>query len=68
MEHKIHIINQDEIEVEGKTAQEAIKAALSKLNAKRSQVKVSVLREENRGLFSMQGVKLAKVRVTKIRS
>jgi len=67
MGHKINPINQDEIEVEANTAQEAIKQALSKLNAKRSQVKVSVLREENKGLFSMQGVKLAKVRVKKIR-
>jgi spoIIIJ-associated protein len=66
MEHnRINIINKDELEVEAKTAQEAIKIALSKLNAKRTEVEVSVLREENKGLFSMQGAKLAKVRVTK---
>ena len=64
--HQINMINKDEIEVEAKTAQEAIKLALSKLNVKKSQVKVSVLREENKGLFSMQGTKLAKVRVKKI--
>ena len=64
-ENKINIINKDEIEVEAKTAQEAIKIALSKFNVKRTEVEVSVLREENKGLFSMQGTKLAKVRVTK---
>ena len=61
------ITNQDGIEVEAKTAQEAIKIALSKLKAKKSEVEISVLREENKGLFSMQGTKLAKVRVKKIR-
>ena len=59
--------NQDEIVVEAKTAQEAIKIALSKLKVKKSEVEISVLREENKGLFSMQGAKLAKVRVKKIR-
>ena len=59
--------NQDEIEVEAKTAQEAIKIALSKLKVKKSEAEIFVLREENKGLFSMQGTKLAKVRVKKIR-
>ena len=65
VENKINMINKDEIEVEAKTAQEAIKIALSKLNVQRTEVEVSVLREENKGLFSMQGIKLAKIRVTK---
>lgn len=55
----------DEIEIEAKTAEEAIKIALSKLGLTRSEVDVQVLREEHRGLFSMQGSKLAKVRVKK---
>jgi len=64
MEHvNINKINKDEIEVEAKTAPEAIKIALAKLNAKRSEVDVQVLREEHKGLFSMQGTKLAKVRI-----
>ncbi|MFA5389025.1 MAG: Jag N-terminal domain-containing protein [Candidatus Omnitrophota bacterium] len=63
--HNIEIINKDTVEVEAKTAQEAIKIALASLNAKKSEVEVSVLREENKGLFSMQGTKQAKVRVTK---
>jgi spoIIIJ-associated protein len=62
---RVVIISKDEIEVEAKTAQEAIKIALSKLGVKRSEAMISVLREENKGLFSMQGTKLAKVRVIK---
>ncbi|HAZ09919.1 MAG TPA: hypothetical protein DCY56_02260 [Candidatus Omnitrophica bacterium] len=65
--YKINMINKDEIEVEAKTAQEAIKLALSNLNVKKSEVEISVLREENKGLFNMQGTKLAKVRIKKIR-
>ncbi len=55
----------DEVEIEAKTAPEAIKIALSKLEATKSDVDVKVLREEEKGLFSMHGSKLAKVRVTK---
>ncbi|PIP67885.1 MAG: hypothetical protein CO035_02395 [Candidatus Omnitrophica bacterium CG_4_9_14_0_2_um_filter_42_8] len=66
MEHnRINMINKDEIEAEAKTAQEAIKIALSKLGLKKTEVQISILREENKGLFSMQGTKLAKVRVKK---
>ena len=63
--NKINAINKDEIEIEAKTAQEAIKIALSRLGLKKTEVQISVLREENKGLFSMQGTKLAKVRVKK---
>ena len=56
---------QEAIEVEAKTAQEAIKIALDKLHAERRDVDIQLLREENKGLFSMQGAKLAKVRVKK---
>lgn len=63
--NKINIINKNEIEAEAKTAQEAIKIALSKLGVKKTEVEIFVLREENKGLFSMQGTKLAKVRIRK---
>ena len=66
-QNKINIVSQRELEVEARTAQEAIKIALLKLNARKSEVEISVLREENKGLFSMQGTKLAKVRVKMIR-
>ena len=52
-----------EIEVEAKTAPEAIKIALAKLGENRDGVHIRILREENKGLFSMQGAKLAKVKV-----
>ena len=62
MRHKKQL---NEIEIEARTAQEAIKIALEKLAAERSDVDVKVLREEHKGLFSMQGSKLAKVKVIK---
>lgn len=52
------------IEVDGRTSQEAIKIALQKLRVSRSQVKIEVLAEENKGLFGMSGAKPARVRVT----
>lgn len=65
-EHKnIHREKPEGIEVEAKTAAEAIKIALSKLGVGRSEVDIKVLREEKKGLFSMQGSKLAKIKVTK---
>lgn len=57
--------NPDMIEIEAKTATEAIKIALGKLGLDKSDADIKVLREENKGLFSMHGSKLAKVRVTK---
>jgi len=57
--------NINEVEVEAKTAPEAIKIALLKLGVTKSEVDIQVLREENRGLFSMHGSSLAKVRVKK---
>jgi predicted RNA-binding protein Jag len=65
MDNKINKSQQEEIEVEATTPQEAIKIALIKLGAKKSEVEIHVLREENKGLFSMQGTKLAKVIVKK---
>lgn len=55
----------EEIEIEAKTAQEAIRIALIKLGVDRSEVEIKVLREEHKGLFSMEGSKLAKVKVIK---
>ena len=63
--NKKHLNGVNEIEIEAKTATEAIKIALAKLNAKRSEVDVKILREEKKGLFSMQGAELAKVKVIK---
>ncbi|MDD5044104.1 MAG: Jag N-terminal domain-containing protein [Candidatus Omnitrophica bacterium] len=59
--------NEFEIEVEGKTAEEAVKKALKQLKLPRKSVKIQILSEEQKGLFGMPGAKLAKVRVTKLR-
>ena len=53
-----------EIEVEGKSAKEAIEIALKKLRAKKDEVEVRILREEHKGLFGMEGSESAKVKVT----
>jgi len=52
------------IEAEGRTTQEAIEAALSKLGVSRDRVKVKVLSEGKQGLYGMGGAKLTKVRVS----
>ena len=52
------------IEAEGKTPSEAIEKALVILKARRSEVRVKILSEEQRGLFGMEGSKPAKVKVT----
>ena len=55
------------IEVEGKSAEEAIEKALKHLNLPRDRVKIQILTEEEKGLFGMSGAKQAKVRVTQIK-
>lgn len=52
------------IEVQGKTSKEAIEKALKILGVKRDQVTITILCEETKGLFGMEGQRLAKVRVT----
>ena len=52
-----------EIEVEGKSAKEAIEMALKQLRAKKDEVEVRILREEHKGLFGMEGSEKAKVKV-----
>ncbi|MFH1594677.1 MAG: Jag N-terminal domain-containing protein [Candidatus Omnitrophota bacterium] len=52
------------IEVEAKTTQEAIKIALEQLGVNREDVDIKILREENKGLFGMEGAEPAKIKVT----
>lgn len=52
------------IEVEGKTTKDAIDIALKKLHVDKESVEIKILSEERRGLFGMNGNKLAKVKVT----
>ena len=51
------------IEVEAKTTKEAIKIALQKMNVKKEDVEIKILREEHKGLFGMEGAEPAKVKV-----
>lgn len=64
-EDSIDKATQTFIEIEAKTASEAINIALKKLGLKKSEADIKVLREEQKGLFEMQGTTLAKVRVSK---
>ena len=50
------------VEVEAKTVEEAIEKALLILKASREDIEVTVLSEEKRGLFGMEGARLAKIR------
>ena len=52
------------IEVEAKTTKEAIDMALNRLHVTKDMVDIKVLSEEHKGLFGMEGHKLAKVKVT----
>lgn len=52
------------VEAEGATVQQALAKALQRLNARRDQVVVKILAEEERGLFGMKGTSPAKVRIT----
>ncbi len=51
------------IEVEAKTVEEAIEKALEILKVDRTEIDVQVLSEEKKGLFGMEGGKLAKIQV-----
>ncbi len=53
-----------EIEIKGKTIEEAVEKAVVLLKVPRSQIKVKVLSEEQKGLFGMGGAKPAKIRVS----
>lgn len=51
-------------EFEGSDVEDAIKNALKTLNVSRETISVKVLSEEQKGLFEMEGVKKAKIKVT----
>ncbi len=52
------------IEVDGNTVEDAIKKALKILKVPRDKIEIKVVSEEKKGLFGMQGAKLAKIRVS----
>lgn len=53
-----------EIEVEGKTVEEAITAGLKKLGVSRDKVEIKILDEGTTGLFGLMGSKPAHIRMT----
>ena len=53
-----------EIEVEGKSVEDAIKEGLEKLGCGREKVEIKILNEGNTGLFGLMGTKAALVRLT----
>jgi len=50
-------------EFEAKTTKEAIKIGLKKLNVKKDDVEIKILREEQKGLFDMEGAEPAKIKI-----
>ena len=52
------------IEVDGITVEDAIIKAMKSLRVSRGALHVRILCEEKRGLFGMEGAKLAKIRVS----
>ncbi|MFH1368987.1 MAG: RNA-binding cell elongation regulator Jag/EloR [Elusimicrobiota bacterium] len=53
-----------EIEVEGKTVEEAIKEGLGKLGCSRDKAEIKILDEGTAGLFGLMGTKPSRVRLT----
>lgn len=51
------------MEFEGATVEEAIKKALDNLGVSREEINVKIVCEEQKGLFGMEGMKLAKIKV-----
>lgn len=58
------MIAKKSIEIEGKTTKQAIDKALKKLGVTKDKVDIKILSEEHKGLFGMNGSKLAKIKVT----
>ena len=52
-----------DIEVEGSDVEDAIKKALNILKVSRKDIDIRIVCEEQKGLFGMEGAKLAKIRV-----
>ena len=52
------------IEVEGKTVEDAINKAIKKLGVSRESLSIKIVCEEQKGLFGMEGAKLAKIKVS----
>ena len=60
----LKIKNSLEFEFEGKTVEEAVKKAVDALKVERKNLNISVVSEEQKGLFGMAGAKPARIIVT----
>ena len=54
-------LNDENLEFEGKTVEEAISKAVKMLRVKKSDLNVKIVCEEKKGLFGMPGEKQAKI-------
>lgn len=52
------------IEVEAPTIEDAIRAAVKKLHVPEKEIKIEVLKEEQKGLFGMEGAEPARIKAT----
>ena len=56
--------NVKNFEFEGPTVEATIKIAIGKLRVRRDDINIKIISEEKKGLFGMNGAKLAKIIVT----
>ncbi len=55
--------NVQSVEFEGADVEEAVRKALEHFNVSREELSIKIVCEEKKGLFGMQGAKLAKIKV-----
>ena len=53
------------LEFDGCTVEDAIKKAVDQMGVSREEIMVKIVCEEKKGLFGMEGAKLAKIKVIK---
>ena len=58
------MIENDSVEFEGKTVEEAVSKAVSKLGVSKESLLIKVVCEESKGLFGMRGAKQAKIKAS----
>ena len=56
-------IHSEDMEFEGNTLDEAINKALLRFGVPKNMLRITVVREEKRGLFGMRSAKTAKIKV-----
>lgn len=54
---------ENQFEIEANTIEEAVQIAINKTGLTKDKLEIKIICEESKGLFGMQGVKLAKIKV-----